>query len=81
MKKPNILLFLTDDQGSWALHSAGNPEIITPNLDRLASEGMRFDNFFCLPGLLPAVRPALGASASQHGIDWLFRAICRARLP
>ena len=36
MKSPNIVFFLTDDQGGWALHCAGNPEIITPNLDRLA---------------------------------------------
>jgi choline-sulfatase len=35
-KKPNILLFLTDDHGAWALGSASNRELHTPNLDRLA---------------------------------------------
>ena len=38
MKKPNILFILSDDQGAWALRCAGNTDILTPNLDRLASE-------------------------------------------
>ena len=41
-EKPNIVFILTDDQGAWAMHCAGNEEISTPNLDRLAKEGMRF---------------------------------------
>ena len=40
-KKPNILYILSDDQGAWAMHCAGNPEIHTPNLDRLAERGIR----------------------------------------
>jgi arylsulfatase A-like enzyme len=76
MKRPNVLFILTDDQGSWALHSAGNPEIITPNLDRLASEGMHFDNFFCVSPVCSPARASLltGRIPSQHGIhDWLFK--------
>jgi choline-sulfatase len=46
-KRPNIVLILSDDQGAWAMHCAGNEELITPNLDRLASTGIRFENFFC----------------------------------
>ena len=45
--KTNLLFLLTDDQGYWAMGCAGNPEIRTPNLDRLAETGLRFDNFFC----------------------------------
>jgi len=37
---PNILFILSDDQGAWALGCAGNPEIRTPNLDRLAQHGV-----------------------------------------
>ena len=38
-KQPkNILFILTDDQGAWAMHCAGNDDIHTPNLDRLAAE-------------------------------------------
>lgn len=34
--------------GPWAMHCAGTPELYTPNLDRIAEQGMRFDSFFCL---------------------------------
>lgn len=47
MKHPNVVFLLSDDQGWWSLGCTGNREIITPNIDRLAAEGMRFDNFFC----------------------------------
>ena len=40
MKRPNILLLYTDQQRWDALACAGNPHIHTPNLDRLAAEGM-----------------------------------------
>ena len=46
-KKPNIIMILADDQGPWAMHCAGTPELYTPNLDRIAEQGMRFDSFFC----------------------------------
>lgn len=43
--RPNIVVFLADDLGYGDLGSYGNPIIRTPNLDRLASEGMRFTDF------------------------------------
>ena len=46
-KYPNILFILSDDQGAWAMGCYGNREIHTPNLDRLAEEGVRFEHFFC----------------------------------
>ena len=45
--KPNIILVLSDDQGYWAMGCAGNDEVITPNLDRLAESGIYLSNFFC----------------------------------
>ena len=45
-KRPNIIFLLSDDQGEWAMGCSGNKEIITPNLDRLAAEGIPF---FALP--------------------------------
>lgn len=39
-KKPNILFLLTDDQGAWAMNCAGNKDVRTPNLDRIAREGI-----------------------------------------
>jgi arylsulfatase A-like enzyme len=35
-EQPNLLFVLTDDQGAWAMGCAGNAEIRSPNLDRLA---------------------------------------------
>lgn len=72
--RPNILFVLTDDQGAWALHCAGNEEIQTPNLDRLAAAGMRFDNFFCASPVCSPARASLltGTIPSAHGVlDWL----------
>ncbi len=73
-ERPNILFILSDDQGAWALRCAGNKEIDTPNLDRLASTGMRFENFFCASPVCSPARASLltGRIPSQHGIhDWI----------
>ncbi len=73
-KKPNIVLILTDDQGFWSLGCMGNREIRTPNIDRLADEGIRFDNFFCVSPVCSPARASLltGRIPSQHGLmDWI----------
>ncbi|MBE0698821.1 MAG: sulfatase-like hydrolase/transferase, partial [Anaerolineaceae bacterium] len=73
---PNIIFILTDDQGCWALGAAGNSEIFTPNLDRLAREGIRFASMFCTSPVCSPARASLltGRIPSQHGIhDWLRR--------
>ncbi|MBM4093447.1 MAG: arylsulfatase, partial [Planctomycetes bacterium] len=44
--KPNILLILTDDQGYGDFSIHGNPHVRTPNIDRLAASGVRFERFF-----------------------------------
>ena len=72
--RPNIIFILTDDQGAWALGAAGNQEVITPNLDRLASEGTYFPNFFCASPVCSPARASIltGLAPSQHGIhDWI----------
>src|SRR3954454_13778754 len=43
---PNVVLILTDNQGAWTLGCYGNPDIRTPNIDRLAHEGVLFENCF-----------------------------------
>ena len=48
-KKPNIIFILTDDQGAWAMHCAGNGDVHTPNLDRIAAQGIRLTIFFVHP--------------------------------
>ena len=73
-KKMNIIMILSDDQGSWSLGSYGNPEIHTPVLDRMAGEGLRFENFFCTSPVCSPARASIltGKMPSQHGVlDWL----------
>lgn len=75
-RQPNIIFILSDDQGAWALGAAGNREIRTPNLDRLAREGILFSNMFCVSPVCSPARASLltGCIPSQHGIhDWLRR--------
>lgn len=43
---PNVVVFLTDDQGWGDLSFNGNRELQTPNVDLLAKEGVHFSNFF-----------------------------------
>ena len=44
--KPNVLLVLTDDQGWGDVSLHGNDILNTPNMERIATEGARFDRFF-----------------------------------
>ncbi|MBN1669581.1 MAG: sulfatase-like hydrolase/transferase [Kiritimatiellae bacterium] len=72
--KPNIVFILTDDQGCWAMGCAGNGEIRTPNLDRLAAMGTRFDSFCCASPVCSPARASIltGRIPSQHGVhDWI----------
>jgi len=43
---PNVILILTDDQGYGDLSCQGSPTILTPNIDKLASEGVRMTCFY-----------------------------------
>jgi choline-sulfatase len=72
--RPNVLFIVSDDQGPWALGCGGNREIRTPVLDKLAADGIRFDNFFCTSPVCSPARASLftGRIPSQHGIhDWI----------
>ena len=51
---PNFVVFLTDDQGYGDLSSFGHPTIRTPNIDRLAAEGMRLTSFYAAPSCTPS---------------------------
>lgn len=74
---PNIVLLFADDLGYGDLGSYGNPTILTPNIDRLASEGLRMTSFYSAPSCVPArtqlmlgrypSRVDLGGSTSAGG--------------
>lgn len=44
--KPNIVIFISDDQSQQDVGCYGNTDVHTPNMDKLASEGMRFNNAY-----------------------------------
>jgi choline-sulfatase len=72
--RPNVIFVMSDDQGAWALGCAGNSEIRTPTLDRLAQRGIRFENFFCTSPVCSPARASLltGDIPSRHGVhDWI----------
>ncbi len=52
-RPPNIVLILTDDQGCGDVAFTGNDELATPNLSRLAGEGVRFSQFYVAPVCAP----------------------------
>ena len=52
-QKPNIILIITDDQGYGDIGYNGNSHIKTPNLDLLATNSMRFNNFYVSPVCAP----------------------------
>ncbi len=72
---PNILIIVSDDQGYGDLRSYGSDEVITPNLDRLAAEGVRLTNFYVT---WPACTPSRGSMFTgrypqRHGVYDMIR--------
>ena len=51
--KPNVVVFLTDDQGWGDLSMNGNAKLSTPNIDTLARDGASFDRFYVCPVCSP----------------------------
>ena len=52
-RQPNVILIITDDQGYGDLRVHGNPKLDTPNIDRLAREGVQFQSFYVSPVCSP----------------------------
>ncbi|QDU44969.1 Arylsulfatase [Symmachiella dynata] len=68
--RPNFVIFMTDDQRFDALSCAGNTILQTPNIDRLAAEGLRFTNMFVTNSLCAPSRATLltGQYSHTHGV-------------
>lgn len=76
MNHPNIVMVMADDMGYWSMGCAGSKEIQTPNLDRLAQEGMYFPDFFCASPVCSPARASVlcGRMPSGHGVhDWISK--------
>ncbi|MEZ6149911.1 MAG: sulfatase [Pirellulaceae bacterium] len=57
--KPNFVVLFADDLGYADLHCFGGEQMVTPNLDRMANEGMRLTNFYASQGVCSASRCSL----------------------
>src|SRR6185295_17361509 len=69
-EKPNIVVVFVDDMGYGDMGCAGHPTIRTPNLDRMAAEGMRFTDFYVAAPVCTPSRAALltGRYAVRSGM-------------
>lgn len=73
-KKPNFIIVYVDDMGYGDVGINGNPTIKTPNLDRMAIEGMRFTNYYSASPACTASRYALltGKYPPRAGFGWVL---------
>ena len=79
--RPNVIIIYTDDQGTIDVNSFGATDLYTPNMDKIAAEGVRFTQFYaaapvCSPsraalmtGKTPLAAGLPGNASSQMGND------------
>ena len=70
IERPNIIFILGDNHNYETMGCVGHPFIQTPGLDRLASEGLIFENAFCTTPLCSPSRASIltGLYAHNHGV-------------
>ena len=64
--RPNILFIYTDDHSAAAVGCYGSAINRTPHMDRIAAEGMRFDNAFCTNGICAPCRAVVLTGTHSH---------------
>lgn len=71
---PNILFVLSDDHAAHAISAYGSRINLTPNLDRVATEGMRFDQCYCTNSICTPSRASIltGLYNHENGVRTLF---------
>ena len=72
--KPNIIVILCDDLGYGDLEVYGHPHIRTPNLNKMAAEGIRYTDFYSAAPVCSPSRVGLltGRSPNRAGVyDWI----------
>src|SRR5262249_24433440 len=71
-KRPNVIFILVDDMGYADLGCMGSKDIRTPNIDRLAKEGVKFTNFYANAPVCTPTRAAFltGRYQQRVGLEW-----------
>jgi arylsulfatase A-like enzyme len=69
-KRPNFVMFITDQQRADYLGSSGHPVLKTPNIDAIAANGVSFDRFYVASPVCMPNRASLmtGRMPSSHGV-------------
>ncbi len=65
-ERPNIVMVVADDHGREAVGCYGNEVVSTPNIDRLAGGGVRFDSAFCTSASCGASRSVILTGLHNH---------------
>ncbi len=65
--RPNIIMVLTDDQGYADMACNGNPDLITPNLDKLHKQSTRLDQFYGAPTCAPSRAQLMTGNNEVYG--------------
>lgn len=88
-QKPNVLFIAVDDMADWVGFLDGHPDAITPNMDRLASQGIYFTNAHCVSpicgpsraAILTGMRPETTGCYTNQGtyIDYVPNAVSLPR--
>ena len=82
MANPNIVFIMTDQHRADLMTCAGNGLVPTPNIDRIAERGVRFENAYCPYPVCLASRSAMltglyahttGAVNNQDRLDWRYK--------
>lgn len=68
----NLLFVFSDQQSALAMSGSGTPWVATPNLNRLAARGVRFDRTYCAAPVCGPSRACLvtGRAAHENGVRW-----------
>ena len=70
--KPNVIIIYTDDQGTIDANCYGSKDLITPNIDELADQGVRFTQMYAPSAICSSSRAGLltGRFPPRAGVPW-----------
>jgi arylsulfatase A-like enzyme len=82
MPQPNILIIHADQHRFDCLGAYGNPDVLTPNIDALAADGVRYDNSFCpFPVCTPSRYSLLSSQYVHQHLGWTNRSTLPPGIP